>query len=109
MDSNPGIRITPQLVFGLLIATIGVLFMLYNLHILRAIQFAQFWPLAFGVVGLAQIAQARTSAGVVGGGIWIFVGAVMLGSRLGLWDANLWDFWPIVLVLLGGRIVWQAY
>jgi predicted membrane protein len=109
MDSHPGIRITPQLVFGLLIATIGVMFTLDNLHILRARQFVQFWPLAFVLVGLAQIAQARTSAGVVGGGIWIFVGAVMLGGRLGLWDANLWDFWPLILVLVGGRIVWQAY
>ena len=109
MDSHPGIRITPQLVFGLLIATVGVMFTLDNLHILRARQFLQFWPFAFVLVGLAQIAQARTSAGVVGGGIWIFVGAVMLGSRLGLWDANLFDFWPIILVFVGGRIVWQAY
>jgi hypothetical protein len=109
MDSHPGIRITPQLVFGLLIATIGVMFTLDNLHILRARQFLQFWPLAFVAVGLAQIAQARTSAGVVGGGIWIFVGTVMLGRRLGVWDLNLFDFWPLILVLIGGRIVWQAY
>lgn len=109
MDSHPGIRITPQLVFGVLIATIGVMFTLDNLHILRAREFLQFWPIAFVVVGLAQIAQARTSAGVIGGGIWIFVGSVMLGSRLGVWDANLWDFWPIILVFVGGRIVWQAY
>ena len=109
MDPQPGIRITPQLVFGLLLATIGVMFTLDNLHILRARQFLQFWPLAFVVVGLAQIAQARTLAGTVGGGIWIFVGAVMLGSRLGLWDTNVWDFWPLILVLVGGRIVWQPY
>jgi hypothetical protein len=22
---------------------------------------------------------------------------------------NVWDFWPLVLVVVGGRIVWQAY
>ena len=109
MDPHPGIRITPQLVFGLLLATIGVMFTLDNLHILRARQFLQFWPLAFVAVGAAQIVQARTSAGTVGGGIWIFVGTVMLGRRLGLWDMNVFDFWPLALVLIGGRIVWQAY
>jgi hypothetical protein len=109
MDPHPGIRITPQLVFGLLLATIGVMFTLDNLHILRARQFLQFWPIAFVVVGAAQIAQARTPAGTVGGGAWVFVGAVMLGRRLGLWDMNVWDFWPLALVLVGGRIVWQAY
>ena len=109
MDPYPGIRITPQLVFGLLLATLGVMFTLDNLHILRARQFFQFWPLAFVAVGLAQIAQARTLAGSVGGGIWIFVGSVMLGSRLGLWDMSVWDFWPLILVFVGGRIVWQAY
>jgi hypothetical protein len=109
MDPHPGIRFTPQLVFGLLLATIGVMFTLENLDILRARQFLQFWPLAFVVVGAAQIAQARTAAGTVGGGIWVFVGAVMLGRRLGLWDMNVFDFWPLILVLVGGRIVWQAY
>ena len=109
MDPYPGIRITPQLVFGLLLATVGVMFTLDNLHILRARQFLQFWPLAFVVVGAAQIAQARTSAGTAGGGIWIFIGTVMLGRRLGLWDMNVFDFWPLALVLVGGRIVWQAY
>jgi hypothetical protein len=109
MDPHPGIRITPQLVFGLVLATIGVMFTLDNLHILRARQVLQFWPLAFVVVGAAQIAQARTFAGTVGGGLWVFVGSVMLGRRLGLWDMNVFDFWPLILVLVGGRIVWQAY
>ena len=109
MDPHPGIRITPQLVFGLLLATIGVMFTLDNLNILRARQFLQFWPLAFVVLGVAQIVQARTPAGTLGGGAWIFIGSVMLGRRLGLWDMNVWDFWPLVLVVVGGRIVWQAY
>ena len=109
MDPHPGIRITPQLVFGLLLATIGVMFTLDNLNVLRAREFLQFWPLAFVVLGVAQIAQARTPAGTLGGGVWIFIGSVMLGRRLGLWDMNVWDFWPLILVVVGGRIAWQGY
>jgi len=109
MDPHPGIRITPQLVFGLLLATIGVIFTLDNLDIVRARHFLQFWPLAFVLLGVAQIVQARTPAGTLGGAAWIFVGLVMLGRRLGFWDMNVWDFWPLILVVIGGRIVWQAY
>ena len=56
-----------QVVLGLVIATLGVLFTLDNLHILRARDFLQFWPIVFVAIGLAQIAQARTSARVVVG------------------------------------------
>ena len=68
-----------------------------------------YWPVALVAIGLLQIAQARTSGGVVGGGIWIFVGSVMLANRLGLLRLGIWDLWPLILVLVGVRIVWQAY
>jgi hypothetical protein len=33
----------------------------------------------------------------------------MLGNRLGFVDVNIWSFWPLVLVLIGVRMVTQAY
>jgi hypothetical protein len=109
MDTQPRIRIAPQLVLGLTIATAGVLFTLDNLHVLRAAEYVQYWPLALVAIGVLQMAQARAAAGVVGGAIWIFVGSVILGNRLGLLRMNIWDYWPLCLVLVGGRIVWQTY
>jgi predicted membrane protein len=108
MEPRSGIRITGQLVLGISIAVIGVLFMLDNLHILRAREYLRLWPLALIAIGLVHVVQARTGAGRVGGGIWILVGAVLLGNRLGLIHANIWSFWPLILVLVGGRIVWQT-
>jgi hypothetical protein len=98
-----------QLVLGLTIATAGVLFTLDNLHVLRAREYIQYWPVALVAVGIVQMAQARAAAGVVAGGIWIFAGSVMLGNRLGLLRMNIWDFWPLFLVIVGGRIVRQAF
>ena len=110
MEPRAGMPMTPQLVIGMLLATIGVLFMLDNLHILpQARLYARYWPVAFVAIGALQVAQARTSAGTVGGAIWILLGVTMLGNRIGLWRVSLWDFWPMVLVIVGGRIVWQAY
>jgi predicted membrane protein len=108
MEARSGFRITGQLVLGVAIAVVGVLFTLDNLHILHARDYVQFWPLALIAMGLAHIAQARTAAGVVGGVIWIVVGSALLGDRLGLLDVNLWNYWPLLLVLVGVRIVLQT-
>jgi predicted membrane protein len=97
-----------QVVIGAVIATLGVLFTLENLHILRARDFLRYWPIVFVAIGAAQIAQARTSARIWSGSIWIAIGGVLLASRLGLWDVNIWAFWPLLLVFAGGRIFWQA-
>jgi len=37
------------------------------------------------------------------------VGSVMLGNSLGLLRVSVWDFWPLFLVIVGGRIVRQAF
>src|SRR4051812_15378108 len=108
MEPRARFRVTGQLVVGVAIAVVGVLFTLDNLHVLRARDYLQFWPLALMAIGLVHIAQARTSAGVIGGAIWILVGAVLLGNRLGLVSVNIWNYWPLLLVLIGGRIVLQT-
>ena len=107
MERRAG-RITGQLVVGVAIAIVGVLFTLDNLHVLRARDYLQFWPLALIAIGFLHIAQARTTAGVVGGAIWMLVGGVLLGNRLGFLSVNIWNYWPLLLVLVGGRIVLQA-
>src|SRR5216683_2769246 len=93
---------------GLAIATAGLLFTLSNLHILRARDYLHYWPVVLVAIGLVHISQAKTTYGIVGGGIWILVGSAMLGNRLGFLDVNIWKLWPLILVLVGGRIVWQT-
>ena len=108
MESQPRLRISGQLILGLAIAVAGVLFTLDNLHILRARDYLVFWPLVLVAIGVVHISQAKTAAGSIGGAIWILVGLIFLGNRLGFIHANIWSFWPLILVLVGGRIVWQT-
>jgi hypothetical protein len=56
-----------------------------------------------------QIAQARAAAGVFGGLVWLVVGGALLGNRLDYFDVDLRDFWPLLLVVAGGYLVWQAF
>ena len=103
-SSAPRIRLTSQLFAGLLIAALGILFTLDNLNILRARDVLRYWPAILIVIGVSQLAQARTIGTMIGGSIWIVFGAVLLGERLHLITAGL-RFWPLLLVAVGAWIV----
>jgi predicted membrane protein len=100
-------HVTGQLVTGLMLAALGVLFMLDNLDILRARDVLRYWPAVLLLVGVSQIVQARSSGGIIGGSIWILVGGVLLGERLNLL-ANVFRYWPLLLVGIGAYAVWQS-
>ena len=108
MESHARVRMTVQLILGLVIVTLGILFTLDNLHVIQARDYLRLWPVVLIAIGCAQVAQARSSARVVGGGIWILLGGALLGRQVGLLPPNLRDYWPLFLVLLGGYVVWQS-
>ena len=101
-------RLTGQLIAGLVLASLGILFTLDNLDILEARDFLRYWPAVLIAIGISQIVQAQSSAGVIGGSIWILIGGVMLGERLEL-ISNVFRFWPLLLIGIGGYVVWQSF
>ena len=103
-SSAPRIRLTSQLFAGLLLAALGVLFTLDNLQILRARDVLRYWPVIFLVIGISQLAQARSLGTMIGGSIWIVFGSVLLGERLHLISSGL-RFLPLLLVAVGVWIV----
>ena len=105
--SPRNVRLSAQLVMGLVLALLGVLFTLDNLHVVDARDYLQYWPAALVVFGVVQIAQRRP-ARVFIGTTWVLVGSVMLGVRLHLLPYHVFSYWPVLLVLIGGYIAWQA-
>lgn len=98
-----------QVVIGLIVVTIGVLFTLDNLHIVHANDYLRFWPAAFIAVGIAQFTQARTPGRRFTGILWMLLGAVLIANRLGYLTVRIWALWPLLLVVVGGRIFLQAF
>lgn len=98
-----------QVVIGMIVVALGVLFTLDNLHVLRARDYLRYWPAAFIAVGLAQFTQARTSGRRLVGVLWILLGTALLANRLGWLSVNIWAYWPLLLVFVGARIFWQAF
>jgi len=96
---------TAQLVIGLTIATMGILFTLDNLGVLDARDFLRFWPLAIVAIGVMNATAARDVGGRVFGWFIAFVGLWWVLGNLNIIHARLWDLWPMILVFFGGSLV----
>ena len=100
--------IAPQLVMGLLVIAIGVLFTLENLGMIEAHEYFRYWPVALIVVGLLKLWQAGSGGGTLIGAGFVFAGVWLVLESMALVTVSLWDLWPIILVLVGGSMVWRG-
>lgn len=106
--TEPELRLTPQLIFGLVVIAAGVLFTLDNLGLVRAEQYTRFWPVALILFGALRLAQAHGGSGAVTGFIFLAAGIWLLLEELTSFRVHLEDIWPLLLVVLGGYLVWQG-
>ncbi|HJR60183.1 MAG TPA: DUF5668 domain-containing protein [Vicinamibacterales bacterium] len=105
----PAIRLTPHLMFGLLICLVGVVFTLDNLNLADASRYLRYWPAGLIAIGLAKLWQVRGGHGsALGGVFFVMAGTWMLLDTLELITVSFLDFWPLLLVMVGGMIVWQG-
>jgi predicted membrane protein len=108
MDAPQSSRpIAPQLVMGLLIIVIGLLFTLENVGYIDAHDYLRYWPVALIAVGLLKLWQGRGGA-VIGGFIFVFAGVWLLLEAMEIVMISLWSLWPLLLVLVGGSMVWRG-
>jgi predicted membrane protein len=106
-DTRSSLRLTPQIILGLCIVTIGVALTLDNLGWVETHHLLRFWPMAIVLVGLAKFLQAEDNSGRVFGGILMFVGVALLGDVLNIFE--LWAWWPVAMILLGVVMISRAF
>ena len=95
----------PRLVLGLGIILVGVLFLLGNLDILDPHDYLRLWPSILIVIGIAYLLQSQNASARVWGFILIFVGTGMLLDRLYFIHFSIWDYWPLILVIVGVMMI----
>lgn len=101
---------TAQVVFGLFIVVLGVLFTLDNLELLDARDYLRYWPAGLIAVGLLKLYHARTiGQGWVSGLIFIGIGTWMLLNGILYFTINARAVLPLMLVGLGGYLVWRGF
>src|SRR4051812_12016276 len=108
MDGPRPVRpIAPQLVMGLLIIAVGILFTLENLGVVEARDYFRYWPAGLIAVGLLKLWSGSGGA-VFGGFVFVFAGSWLLLETLGIVSISLWNLWPVLLVLGGATMVWRG-
>jgi predicted membrane protein len=103
-----GNRASAQVVLGLLVVGMGVLFLLDNLNIIYLHHVLSFWPLAFIAAGLIALSGEGPRSGRVTGVVLIAVGIAMTLNRLGYVFISWRTFWPLVMIALGGLILYRT-
>lgn len=94
-----------KLLFGAFVVVVGLLSLADNLGYLEARDYLLYWPVALIILGLVSLVQGSSK---VGGVLALFVGSWILLYNLGVLDAEIGDFWPLLLIALGASIVWQS-
>jgi predicted membrane protein len=107
-DIQPAGRVTPQLLMGLFIIAIGVLFTLDNLGIVHAHRYLRYWPAGLIVIGILKVWQSRATGGAFAGLLFIVAGGWLLLEMFHVVTINFADLWPLVLVFFGAWLVWTG-
>ena len=103
-------RLTAQVLVGFMIIVVGVLFTLDNLGFIEARDFIRFWPVGLVLVGLVKLWHAsRDGHGWFAGLFFVVIGVWMLAARIVYFTVELRDLVPLVLVGLGGYMVWRGF
>jgi predicted membrane protein len=108
MENKETFHPSSQLVIGLLITFLGVIFTLGNLDLMDSYEIARFWPIALIALGLYIAATGGELPGRFTGILVCVVGFLLLSNNLGYLHLGFWDFWPLILVLVGVNMVWLA-
>ena len=100
---------TSQLVVGLLVIAVGLLFTLDNLGFADAREVLRYWPAGVMLVGLMKLWDSREGRGGGFGGLMItLVGLWLLLEATVDIRISLADLWPMILVFFGAYMVWRG-
>ena len=90
---------------GLLVAALGVVFLLDNLDVIDSGRILRFWPLILILAGARRLWEARDRGAALWGAVLSGAGGLLLLETLDLVDFDVWDLWPLVLVAIGLRML----
>ncbi len=96
-----------RVVTGLIVLTVGLLFLGDQMGVLHAENWFDYWPVILIAIGLSHL----VGGSLIGGAIWLAIGGVFLMRNLGwteLGFRDLWAFWPLLISWVGGVLVFQS-
>jgi predicted membrane protein len=97
-----------QVILGILVIGMGLVFLADNLNIWDFHRSVQFWPMVLIMFGVFKLFDTTTSDGYILGSTLIVVGVLMVLHRLGVIYFSWRAMWPLILIGLGASVLYRA-
>lgn len=97
-----------QMVLGVLVVVIGLLFLVDNLGWIHLDFRRLLVPTVLLLAGVLKLTHARSNSGNVIGVVLVCVGSIGVLRGIGFLDFDWRDIWPVMLIIVGIGIVYKA-
>lgn len=114
MNHDPNVRelrsgiAIPKLILGLSLILIGIAYTLDHLGYVDASQLVRFWPALLIAAGLGKLIDPASGSSRFSGVLLTGIGALFLADNLDLLHFDFETLFPLILVLIGLRVVWTG-
>jgi predicted membrane protein len=109
IPASPQHRQSSRVVFGLFVVAFGVAALLQNLGVVPADLLQTWWPLVFVGLGVVRLVQRPGAHAVVFSLGLVTLGALMIASNLGVLHFHARDWWPLLIIFIGGSVIARAF
>jgi predicted membrane protein len=97
-----------QMVLGVLVIAMGLLFLLDNLDILDVHRAISFWPMVFIIAGVVKLYDTGTRGGQLVGAALVGLGVLITLDRMDVIDFNVRTMWPLFFIGFGIYTIYRA-
>jgi predicted membrane protein len=97
-----------QVILGILVIGMGLVFLADNLNIWDFRRSLQFWPMVLIMIGVFKLFDTNSSDGYILGCGLILAGVLMVLQRLGIIYFSWRAMWPLILIALGASVLYRA-
>lgn len=97
-----------QMVLGVLVIVMGLLFLLDNLDILDVHRAISFWPMVFIIAGVVKLYDTQTRGGQLVGATLVGLGVLITLDRMDVIDFNVRTMWPLFFIGFGIYTIYRA-
>jgi len=99
---------TGQLLTGVLIVAIGLVFLLDNLNVIGSRQLLRYWPALLIFVGVRKLFETRDSGSAIVGVALASAGGLLLLDNLNVIRFSFWQLWPLLLMVFGVHVLMRG-
>jgi predicted membrane protein len=97
-----------QVIIGLFVIVIGLLFLLDSLGWVDLDFRIHVWPTGLMFFGILKLIQTRTRSGKIVGGALVAIGGLVLLKETGLLDISWRSLWPLLMIAAGVAVLFKS-